>query len=436
MTGIRDHGRASARPDRRTHRATCASPTAGSPRSAPTSTAQDGDEVDRRRGLRRQPRLRRPARPSARARQGGGRDDRDRQPGGRARRVHRRRGDAQHRPDAGLRRGRRLRPPAGRPRRAVRGAARGGITVGRHGEPARPVRRARRGRRADLHRRRQRRAGPAAHAAGVRVLARARHHARPALRGRPPHRGCRDARRGVLQPARPAGMAVDRRGADGPSRHRAGRGSRAPASTSCTCRRPAASSSSGAAKADGLPVTAEATPHHFSLTDELLAGYDADVQGQPAAAHASPTSTPSGRGSPTARSTRSPPTTRRTPARPRSSRSTRRRPGCSGSRPSLGVSLAHLDMPLADVVAALSWKPAAIAGVADRHGRPIERGGAGEPHGVRSRRRVGGRAGPPGEQEPQHARSSARRCAAGSATRSSTAARRPRRNRSPSDRQR
>ena len=33
--------------------------------------------------------------------------------------------------------------------------------------------------------------------------------------------------------------------------------------------------------------------------------------------------------------------------------------------------IADLDMPLADVVAALSWKPAAIAGVADRHGRPI-----------------------------------------------------------------
>ena len=31
-------------------------------------------------------------------------------------------------------------------------------------------------------------------------------------------------------------------------------------------------------------------------------------------------------------------------------------------------------MPLADVVAALSWKPAAIAGLADHHGRPIEPG--------------------------------------------------------------
>ena len=33
-------------------------------------------------------------------------------------------------------------------------------------------------------------------------------------------------------------------------------------------------------------------------------------------------------------------------------------------------------MPLVDVLAALSWKPAAIAGVADRHGLPIEPGSA------------------------------------------------------------
>ena len=51
-------------------------------------------------------------------------------------------------------------------------------------------------------------------------------------------------------------------------------------------------------------------------------------------------------------------------------------PGMLGLETALGVSLAHLEMPLADVIAALSWKPAAIAGVADRHGRPIA---AGEP---------------------------------------------------------
>ena len=37
---------------------------------------------------------------------------------------------------------------------------------------------------------------------------RARHHARPALRGRPPHRGCGHARGRVLQPPRPPGLAV------------------------------------------------------------------------------------------------------------------------------------------------------------------------------------------------------------------------------------
>ena len=48
-----------------------------------------------------------------------------------------------------------------------------------------------------------------------------------------------------------------------------------------------------------------------------------------------------------------------------------------GLETALGVSLAVLldsGMSIADVVAALSWQPAAIAGVADRHGRPIAQG--------------------------------------------------------------
>jgi carbamoyl-phosphate synthase small subunit len=49
-------------------------------------------------------------------------------------------------------------------------------------------------------------------------------------------------------------------------------------------------------------------------------------------------------------------------------------PGMLGLETALGVALAVLDLPLEDVVAALSWKPAAIAGVADRHGGPIAPG--------------------------------------------------------------
>ncbi len=35
------------------------------------------------------------------------------------------------------------------------------------------------------------------------------------------------------------------------------------------------------AKADGLRITAEATPHHFALTDEALCGYDTDFKMNP-----------------------------------------------------------------------------------------------------------------------------------------------------------
>jgi hypothetical protein len=49
----------------------------------------------------------------------------------------------------------------------------------------------------------------------------------------------------------------------------------APGCTSRTCRPPAPSSSSAQAKARGTRVTAEATPHHFTLTDDLVATYDA-----------------------------------------------------------------------------------------------------------------------------------------------------------------
>jgi dihydroorotase len=42
-----------------------------------------------------------------------------------------------------------------------------------------------------------------------------------------------------------------------------------------------------------------------------------------------------------------------------------------GLETALALSISELDMPLADIVAALSWKPATIAGVAHRHGRPL-----------------------------------------------------------------
>jgi dihydroorotase len=125
-----------------------------------------------------------------------------------------------------------------------------------------------------------------------------------------------------------------------------------------------------AAKADGLPITAEATPHHISLTDERLASYDALYKVNPplrtaddiAAIRAGLAD-----GTIDAIATDHAPHAPETKEQPLDQAP----PGMLGLETALGVSIAHLDMPLADIVAALSWKPAAIAGVADRHGRPI-----------------------------------------------------------------
>ena len=129
-----------------------------------------------------------------------------------------------------------------------------------------------------------------------------------------------------------------------------------------------------AAKADGLPVTAEAAPHHFTLTDTMLGDTTRCSRSTRRCARrrTSPRSRPAW---PTARSTRSPPITPRTRPRPRKPRSTKPRPGCSAWRPRWpGARRAG------HAVAASSPRcrgsRRAIAGVDDRHGRPIA---AGEP---------------------------------------------------------
>ena len=125
-----------------------------------------------------------------------------------------------------------------------------------------------------------------------------------------------------------------------------------------------------AAKADGLPVTAEATPHHISLTDERLAGYDALYKVNPplrTMADVEAVRAGLADGTIDAIATDHAPHAPETKEQPLDQAP----PGMLGLETALGVSLAHLDMPVADVVAALSWKPAEIAGVADEHGRPI-----------------------------------------------------------------
>ena len=129
------------------------------------------------------------------------------------------------------------------------------------------------------------------------------------------------------------------------------------------------------AKADGLRVTAEAAPHHFTLTDQMLAGYDAVYKVTPplrTAADIAAIKAGLVDGTIDAIATDHaphPPESKEAPL-------DQAPPGMLGLETSLALAVSELDMPLADIVAALSWKPAAIAGLGDRHGRPIA---AGEP---------------------------------------------------------
>lgn len=125
-----------------------------------------------------------------------------------------------------------------------------------------------------------------------------------------------------------------------------------------------------AAKADGLAITAEAAPHHFTLTDEQLNGYDPVFKvNPPLRTRADIDAIKAGLADGTIDSI----ATDHAPHAPHTKEVPldEAPPGMLGLETALALSISELDMPLADIVAALSWKPAAIAGVADRHGRPI-----------------------------------------------------------------
>jgi len=127
------------------------------------------------------------------------------------------------------------------------------------------------------------------------------------------------------------------------------------------------------AKADGVTVTAEAAPHHFSLTDEVLRGYDPLFKVNPplrTAVDVEAVKAGLADGTIDAVATDHAPHPGDHKERPLAEAP----PGMLGLETALGVALSELTMPLVDVVAALSWKPAAIAGVADRHGRPVASG--------------------------------------------------------------
>ncbi len=128
-----------------------------------------------------------------------------------------------------------------------------------------------------------------------------------------------------------------------------------------------------AAKAEGLPVTCEATPHHFSLTDARCASYDPVFKVNPplltdgdvAAVRAGLAT-----GTVDCIATDHAPHAPETKEQPFDQAP----PGMLGLETALALALTNLDLPVADVLALLSWRPAAIIGVSDAHGGPVAAG--------------------------------------------------------------
>jgi dihydroorotase len=124
------------------------------------------------------------------------------------------------------------------------------------------------------------------------------------------------------------------------------------------------------AKASGLTVTAEVTPHHFTLTDAEVASYDpvfkvnpplrseSDVEAVKAALADGVVDAIATDHAPHAQETKEAPFDEAPP-------------GMLGLETALGLALTELDLPIERILALLSWQPAAIAWLTAEHGGPI-----------------------------------------------------------------
>lgn len=128
-----------------------------------------------------------------------------------------------------------------------------------------------------------------------------------------------------------------------------------------------------AAREAGLPVTAEATPHHFTLTHAECASYDPVFKvNPPLRTGTDVTAIRAGLadGHLDAIATDHAPHTQES----KEQAFDQAPPGMLGLETALALALTELDLPIEAVLALMSWKPAAVAGLADSHGRPVEPG--------------------------------------------------------------
>jgi dihydroorotase len=128
-----------------------------------------------------------------------------------------------------------------------------------------------------------------------------------------------------------------------------------------------------AAKAAGLRVTAEAAPHHFTLTHAAVADFDTVYKVNPplrTEADVAAVRAALADGTLDAIATDHAPHTQESKELPFDQAP----PGMLGLETALALALTELDLPIETVLALLSGQPAAIAGLAATHGGPVQAG--------------------------------------------------------------
>ncbi len=128
-----------------------------------------------------------------------------------------------------------------------------------------------------------------------------------------------------------------------------------------------------AARSGGLAVSAEATPHHFTLTDECCASYDPVFKVNPPLRprhDVDAVRRALGDGTLDAIATDHAPH----PQEHKEQAFDEAPPGMLGLETALALALTELDLDIASILALLSWQPAAIAGLGAEQGGPLVAG--------------------------------------------------------------
>ena len=125
-----------------------------------------------------------------------------------------------------------------------------------------------------------------------------------------------------------------------------------------------------AAKDQGLPITAEAAPHHFTLTHAAAQTFDPVFKVNPPLrtdADVAAVRRGLGDGAIDAIATDHAPHTQEAKEAPWDEAP----PGMLGLETALGLALTELALPIEQVLALLSWQPARVAGLEHEHGGPL-----------------------------------------------------------------